>query len=90
MVFVSVVVQTGNGFQFPARSAENGGNGFQFPKDLSKIMWHEYIVHTLCHSVADCGGVLVYVDLRYLDLMPSMTGSGVLQIILYHVADQQI
>jgi hypothetical protein len=34
---VSVVVQTGNGFQFPARLAENGGNGFQFSKDNFNI-----------------------------------------------------
>ncbi len=34
---VSVVVQTGNVFQFPASLAENRGNSFQFPKDLLNI-----------------------------------------------------
>ncbi len=30
-VFSFCCCTDGNGFQFPARSAENGGNGFQFP-----------------------------------------------------------
>ncbi len=35
---VSVVVQTGKVFQYPASSAENRGNGFLFPKDLSSLL----------------------------------------------------